>query len=113
MSQKVHADDNPRIYAEAKQYSEITSSLCWAEDMHIDLFKEPEQGHNRIAKDAYDLKNQRYEVGYVGYSKGTLKLIHVACVQCREFGNANTASNEDWITNTLIVRREYREIVAG
>ena len=51
MSQKVHANYYPRINAEAKQYSEIASSLCRAEDMHIDLFKEPEQGHNRVAKD--------------------------------------------------------------
>jgi hypothetical protein len=95
MSQKVHADDDTGINAEAKQYSEIASSLCRAEDMHIDLFKEPEQGNNRVAKDAEDLKDQGYEVRYVSYSKGTLELNHVACVQCREFGNANTASNQD------------------
>ena len=113
MSQKIHADYDTGIDAETKHYSEIASSLGWAEDMHIDLFKEPEQGHNRVAKDAEDLKDQGYEVRYVSYSKGTLELNHVACVQCREFGNANTASNQDWITDTLIVRREYREIVAG
>ena len=28
MSQEIHADDDPRIDAEAKQYSEIACSLC-------------------------------------------------------------------------------------
>jgi hypothetical protein len=42
MSQEVHADDDPRIDAEAKQYSEIACSLCRAEDMNIDLLNEPE-----------------------------------------------------------------------
>jgi hypothetical protein len=42
MSKEVHPDNDARIDAEAKQYSEIASSLCRAEDMHIDLLNEPE-----------------------------------------------------------------------
>ena len=81
--------------------------------MHFNLFNEPEKRDNRAAKDAYGLKYQNYEVDNVGYRESTLELIHVPRVKCREFGNADTSSNENWITDTLIVRRENWEIVAG